>query len=100
MTESQTFDDLLLNVLRSGLKEVMGESAARAMGFYVDPHIALRNIREYEAALRKIFGEGAALLERKCAEKLYAALKLPAPSPQNMTLAGCVLDAKSRLGLL
>lgn len=56
--EGTTFNQLLLDAITRGLASFLGKETSRAVNFYVDPHIALKDPRRYSESLNKMFGIG------------------------------------------
>ena len=78
---------LLVKAIRKALAEVLGETTAGMVEFYVDPSMAAVNIDQYGRCLQNFFRGGATMLEEKCAEKLYAELGL-----EFQVKKGCTLE--------
>lgn len=96
---SNRFKEALLASIREGLAEALGRDTARAVEFYAEPSIAASDIEAYNRTLRKIFGDGASVLEQICAEKLFARLAIPFEKKEGHTLAQYVWEAATRAGL-
>lgn len=58
----QAFDDLLLTSIDRALSKLFDESTARAVRFYIDPKIALRDSTSYARVVQKMFGPGAGVI--------------------------------------
>ena len=84
----------LLKAIDEGLREVLGESGAKAVKFYVEPSIAITNIAQYVKSLRKIFVAGEEMLERKIADKLYESVGLQFVEKAGYDLAQYVKEAQ------
>lgn len=61
---------LLFEAIHEGLAATLGENTSKAVNFYVDPSIAVQNPEAYARGLRKMFRQGAKLLEERIAERL------------------------------
>ena len=94
--QSIEFYAALTKAVREGLAQVLGSETARAVDFYIDPSIAVRDIKKYTNMLEKIFGEGSKFLEIKIAERLFVNLNLTFVKKDGYRLPSYVEDAKSR----
>lgn len=86
----------LLKAIDAGLNEILGESGAKAVKFYLEPSLATTNIVEYTKSLRKIFTAGAEVLERRMAAKLYEMLGLQFVEKAGYDLAQYVKEAQMK----
>lgn len=86
----------LLKAVDEGLREVLGESGAKAVKFYVEPSIATTNIAQYTKSLRKLFAAGAETLERRIAAKLYESVGLQFVEKAGYDLAQYVKEAQMK----
>lgn len=86
----------LPDAIHEGLNGVLGESGARAIEFYVDPSIAIKNIAEYRKSLRKLFSVGGEVLETKIAANFYAKLGLQFVEKAGYDLARYVQEASTK----
>ena len=86
----------LLSAIDEGLGEVLGESGALALKFYVEPSIATVNIAGYSRSLGRIFPKGGEILERKIAARLYEKLGLQFEEKVGYDLARYVLEAQTK----
>ena len=94
--QSIEFYAALTKAVREGLAQVLGPETARAVDFYIDPSIAVRDISKYTNMLEKIFGEGSRILETKIAERLFVTLNLPFVKKDGYRLTSYVEEAKNR----
>ena len=94
--QSIEFYAALTKAVREGLAQVLGSETARAVDFYIDPSIAVRDIGKYTNMLEKVFGEGSKILETKIAERLFANLNLTFVKKDGYRLPNYVEEAKSR----
>ncbi len=85
--------DSTVRMIRESLIAVIGESPARALDFYVDPHIAIADSAEYTKMLKVVFGGGAEVLMGKIAEVLYR--KMGIEPVAGGTLADCIRFLKT-----
>ncbi len=74
--QSIEFYAALTKAVREGLAQVLGPETDRAVDFYIDPSIAVRDIGQYPNMLENIFGQGSRILEIKIAEGLFVNLNL------------------------
>ncbi|MBI2184919.1 MAG: hypothetical protein HYU39_08185 [Thaumarchaeota archaeon] len=95
--QKTSFSDALIKSIKEGLEEALGATTARAIEFYVDPSIAISNIAEYTASLRKLFPAGVEPIEKKIAEKLYSNLGFTFTSKQEHGLQQYVDEAKQKV---
>ena len=86
----------LVRAINEGLDESLGEGAARALKFYVEPSIAARNIAEFTNSLRKILTVGEDLIEKKIAAKLYENVGLQFVEKPGYDLAKYVQEAQAK----
>lgn len=84
----------LTKAIREGLSEILGADTARAVDFYIDPSIAVRDIKQYTNMLEKIFADGSKILEVKIAERLFANLHMQFEKKDNYRLPDYVEEAK------
>jgi hypothetical protein len=68
--ERLTFGQKLTMALDEGLRDALGEEAARSIGFFVDPRIALKDSKKYWASLDKLFNHRTDLLLSKLVDKI------------------------------
>lgn len=61
---------IVLEAVQEGLASVLGENTSKAVNFYVDPTLAMNKPEAYMRGLRKIFGDGAKLLEERISGRL------------------------------
>jgi hypothetical protein len=61
---------MLVSAIHKGLAEVFGKETAKAVEFYVDPHIALHDANAYSQRLTRIFGKGAELVIKSIEDAL------------------------------
>lgn len=64
------FEEILKEAIDLSLDEVFGKDTAKAVRFYVDTSIALKDISYYEKVLRGIFLDGADLIIDKIGKNL------------------------------
>jgi hypothetical protein len=50
------FDELLMESVHLGLKQVLGEASAKCVTFYIDPHLAVADPDNYARSLLGLFG--------------------------------------------
>jgi hypothetical protein len=93
------FENILVEAISGAITEVLGANGFKTLCFYVDLSIARNNIQQYSNALRKVFGEGADELERKCVEKLYSLLNLKVQELQGYTFVQYVNNAEKQASL-
>lgn len=93
------FYSTLAKAIRDGLIETFGPSTVRAVEFFVDPSIAIRDITLYTHLLAKIFLAGSRTIEDKIAEKLYFSLGIPLEKKENYRLWDYVNEAKKMKNL-
>lgn len=93
---AKTFSGELGRAIQVAVTEVLGGSGARAFQFYVEPSLASSNIAGYTDSIRKLFGPGAEVLEKKIAGKLYSNLGLKFVEEEGRTLADYVGDARQK----
>lgn len=94
------FNAILRYSIHQGIESVVGSSTAKAIEFYLDSSIAGKDIETYTKALEKMFDLGAKMIEDRCAEALYANLKLANFQRRDKySLTDYVIEAK-RLWLL
>ena len=67
--------------------EVLGDSAARAMSFYLRP-LDFDDVEDFQKKLRAILGTGALALERVIVRHLALQLEVPASELKPEDLAG------------
>jgi hypothetical protein len=60
-----TFSQKLVNAIELGLETALGEQAARSIGFFIDPKIALKDPQKYWDNLDKMFKHDSATLKEK-----------------------------------
>lgn len=87
-------DERILEMIRALLAKNFGNTAAKAIEFYVDPHIAIANPDEYSRMLQNIFGVGTGLFLRAIVSGLCAEFGVTAAD--TMTLADCIASLKPR----
>ena len=92
--QSIEFYAALTKAVREGLAQVLGPETARAVDFYIDPSIAVRDIGQYTNMLEKIFGEGSRILETEIAERLFVNLNLMFVKKNGYRLSSYVEEAK------
>lgn len=63
------------------LRNVLGESGAKAIFFYIGLVDYDRKAREFHVRLLSILGKGAYLMERRIIKDLYERLEIPLPDP-------------------
>lgn len=93
--QSIEFYAALTKAVREGLAQVLRPETARAVDFYIDPSIAVRDIDQYPNMLENIFGQGSRILEIKIAEGLFVNLNLMFVKKDGYRLPGYVEEAKS-----
>jgi hypothetical protein len=94
---NQNFDEILVEAIREGITEIVGANSFAALSFYLDPSIAKTSILEYSRALRRIFGEGAPTLERRCTERLYLRLNLKLEVKPGLSIVEYVEEARQQI---
>ena len=70
LTREASFDELLLKTIDEELTNALGPSSSRAVKFYVDSHIALREPDTYADSLRKLLGQAADVLLSRISTKI------------------------------
>lgn len=53
--EKLSFSQKLINGINLGLESALGEQAASSIGFFIDPHIAVKDPKKYWSNLDKMF---------------------------------------------
>ena len=58
-------DERIVSAIRDTLFDLLGESAARALEFFVDPRLAIKEPDRYERAMKEMFhGHAKIIIER------------------------------------
>lgn len=92
---ASSFEEALLSSIESALMAVFGLNTAKAVDFYVDKHIALKNPSDYSRSIQKLFGDGAKVLMEKIIEGVSKEAGLE--SSAFSTLEECVRAARTKL---
>lgn len=65
--QTLTFGDILFQSINEGLGKILDEQAIRAVNFYVDRHMALKDPQEYANSLNRMFqNESKRLVDEIC----------------------------------
>lgn len=73
IVQKSGFNEIVYRAVDSALNEMIGESGAKALKFYVDTSLIVKDPDYYSLQLRKIFNgseSGAQMLERRIAANL------------------------------
>jgi hypothetical protein len=68
LLDNEGFNGILLKAVDIALTETMGDSGGRALRFYLDPSVLLKDPELYSLQLRKIFSgseAGAQMIEKR-----------------------------------
>ena len=91
------FNSTLRQSIHQGIESVVGSNTVNSVELYLDSSIAVKDIVTYTKALEKMFDKGAKLIELRCAEALYANLRLANFQPkENYSQSEYVIEAKRR----
>jgi hypothetical protein len=57
----------------SGVSKAIDAGGAKALGFYVDYGLAVRDPKKFDSMLRKVFSSGSSVIEKNILDELYTA---------------------------
>ena len=90
------FNSALKKSIAEGLASVVGTKTVAAVDFYLDPDIAVKDIAAYSRSLEKMFTVGSKLIEDRCAQSLFANLKIKFEPKENFRLDDYVQEARHK----
>lgn len=91
---SRTFGDILLASINRGLGTILESETVRAVNFYVDPHIALKDPVEYSNGLKRMFRDKSDLLLENICDDLASTLSFQ--GKHWASFAECVAEASRK----
>jgi hypothetical protein len=94
--KGQKFSDVFSEAVPGAMMEVLGDSAARAMSFYLRP-LDFDDVEDFQKKLRAILGTGALALEKVIVRHLAHQLEVPASELRPADLAGSASIARGIL---
>jgi len=65
-------DEKILLVIRQALFDMLGDTPAKAVDFFVDSRLAIREPDRYERAMKEVFREGAKVVIERVEKDLCA----------------------------
>lgn len=91
----ENFDRKLVRGIEEALHDALGHNSAKAVLFYVDPHIAVENPNDYALRLQAIFGAGADVIIEKIENRICDTAGMPKRSWASME--ECIETARNSL---
>jgi hypothetical protein len=85
-------DEKILSVVRKALLDMLGETPARAVEFYVDSGLAVREPERYEKAMKELFSDGARIIIQTIERDLCALAGVEMRSW--LSLSDCLMEVK------
>lgn len=97
------FDRFFLDAVNKGLRQALGETAAKAILLHLERNNELkreeipRSIEEFSAGLTELLGSGAQVLEGLVIKLMYSKLQLEYDAKLDLRFAGHVQKLRERL---
>ena len=91
-----TFDDFLIEAVNEALVKAFDASTAKAVGFYVDPHILANNPDAYADSVLRMFGKaGGEVVLNSITKTITQKANMP-PDTKWRSLRDCVTTVAKR----
>lgn len=92
----RVFSDVFSEAVLGAMAEVLGDSGARAMSFYLRP-LDFDDVESFQRKLRAILGTGSPALERVMVRHLASQLEVPSSELRPEDLGGSASIARRML---
>ncbi|MCL4436967.1 MAG: hypothetical protein M1503_06835 [Thaumarchaeota archaeon] len=89
-----SFESILVDSARNGLKKLLGDSPAAAVHYYCNPLILAEDPHQYEKELEKMFGIGANTIGEAVLKELHTQLGLRRLKKMRKSFADEILEAR------
>ena len=108
LNTKKLFDEILLRALDSALINALGESAAKAVKFYVDTSVIIKDPQVFEELLMKLFSgsnAGSRIIEENIRDSLLRLLeerfsiKLLVGKDKDKGFRQFILDCRAKMNL-
>ena len=90
----KAFEELIAGAIRASLTGLIGQNAVESMNSYLEPIIAVKNTKNYEAWLRSIFGKATDLVLKQIENEICERVSIE--KRQWSTFDQCLTAAKAQ----
>ncbi|MGD0176304.1 MAG: hypothetical protein ABSC50_05705 [Candidatus Bathyarchaeia archaeon] len=95
MSSEKDFEKLIADAIRVRLTDLIGRNAAESMNSYLEPNIAAKDPKYYDAQLRPIFGIATGAILRQLENAICERVGME--KRQWSTLGQCLAAAKAQV---